>query len=417
MVSHDPESARVADRIVRIRDGRLAEAWSRRRGGPESIVVGRGGWLRLPEELLRAAGIGERAAAALEGGRIVVRATGEGGEAAPAAAPEAPATASAGAPAASARGLVKRYGSQAVLAGLDVEFATGRLHALTGPSGSGKTTLLHLLAGLELPDGGSVTVDGVELAALDRAGRASLPRRSIGYVGQQAASSRTFRRSRTLSSGSRCAVSATVGRRRSRRSKPSGSAGAAASASRGSPRGSARGWRSPAPSPSGRCSCSQTSRRVGSTARTRSRSRCCSPASRASMGPRRLRDPRPSRDRAGRRGARPGGAGVAWYVRPAPRDQPTPGGSPAHGDGGGRAGAALAAGAEWVVPLVRVFNAMNSGLHAIRAEELANGALVPGSGASNTVLTDTLAGFVDCAQARCRRRLPPRCGCRRSTAR
>ena len=73
-----------------------------------------------------------------------------------------------------------------MLDGIDVELRSGRLHAVTGPSGSGKTTLLHLLAGLELPDGGAITVDGADLTALDRAGRAALRRAKIAYVGQQA---------------------------------------------------------------------------------------------------------------------------------------------------------------------------------------------------------------------------------------
>ena len=85
-----------------------------------------------------------------------------------------------------ARGLRKAYGATRVLAGVDVQLHAGLLHAVTGPSGSGKTTLLHLLAGLEVPDGGSVTVDGVDLTSLDRAGRAELRRAKIAYVGQQA---------------------------------------------------------------------------------------------------------------------------------------------------------------------------------------------------------------------------------------
>jgi putative ABC transport system ATP-binding protein len=60
------------------------------------------------------------------------------------------------------------------------------LHAVVGPSGSGKTTLQHLLAGLELPDAGSIVVGGTELTALDRSARAALRREQIAYVGQQA---------------------------------------------------------------------------------------------------------------------------------------------------------------------------------------------------------------------------------------
>jgi putative ABC transport system ATP-binding protein len=87
---------------------------------------------------------------------------------------------------AEAHNLEKRYGSTVVLAGLSAALDAGRLHAVVGPSGSGKTTLLHLLAGLELPDAGTITVAGSELTALDRTARAALRREKIAYVGQQA---------------------------------------------------------------------------------------------------------------------------------------------------------------------------------------------------------------------------------------
>jgi ABC-type lipoprotein export system ATPase subunit len=186
IVSHDPESARVADRIVRIRDGRVSEEWSRDGDDSDAIVVGRGGWLRLPEELLLRAGIGTKAVARFHEGSIVVGPAGAA-QAAPAEAPAPAATATTAGPVvASARGLAKRYGSTVVLGGLDVAFTGGRLHAVTGPSGSGKTTLLHLLAGLEVPDAGTITVAGAELTALDRTARAALRREHIAYVGQQA---------------------------------------------------------------------------------------------------------------------------------------------------------------------------------------------------------------------------------------
>src|SRR4029079_4881614 len=77
IVSHDPESARIADRIVRIRDGRVSEEWSRDGGEADTIVVGRGGWLRLPEELLLRAGIGSHATARFDSGSVVVEPSGE----------------------------------------------------------------------------------------------------------------------------------------------------------------------------------------------------------------------------------------------------------------------------------------------------------------------------------------------------
>ncbi len=185
VVSHDPESARIADRIVRIRDGRVSEEWSRETGDSDTIVVGRGGWLRLPEELLLRAGIGEKATARIAADGVLVTPVGEAPERVSDAVPVAD-TSAAARVVVDARGLHKAYGSAQVLTGLDVELGSGRLHAVTGPSGSGKTTLLHVLAGLELPDGGSVAIDGVDLTALDRAGRAELRRAKIAYVGQQA---------------------------------------------------------------------------------------------------------------------------------------------------------------------------------------------------------------------------------------
>jgi ABC-type lipoprotein export system ATPase subunit len=182
IVSHDPESASIADRIVRIRDGRVSEE-AGGAVGDEAIVVGKGGWLRLPEELLRRSGIRSHASARLAGTDIVVSSTeGETREDAPA---EAPAAASSRNTVATLRKLTKRYGERVVLDGVDAAFHSSSLSVVTGPSGSGKTTLLHLVAGLELPDSGTVDVLGTEIAALDRGARARFRGDHVGYVGQQ----------------------------------------------------------------------------------------------------------------------------------------------------------------------------------------------------------------------------------------
>jgi ABC-type lipoprotein export system ATPase subunit len=186
IVSHDPESTEIADRVVHIRDGRVSEETVRGAAG-SSIVVGRGGWLQLPQEYLDRAGIGSRAAASLEGERIVVSAAG-GPEQKPEPKPEAR-VAEAGETVASVRDLAKTHGTGAgaahVFDGFDAEFESGRLTVVTGPSGSGKTTLLLLLAGLELPDAGEIEICGTKLDGLDRAGRAELRRRRVALVAQQ----------------------------------------------------------------------------------------------------------------------------------------------------------------------------------------------------------------------------------------
>jgi ABC-type lipoprotein export system ATPase subunit len=84
----------------------------------------------------------------------------------------------------SVRGLRRSFGDATPIAGLDADFLAGKVYAVTGPSGSGKTTLLHLLAGLDVPDAGEVTLAGVSLGSLDRAGRAELRRRTLAFVGQ-----------------------------------------------------------------------------------------------------------------------------------------------------------------------------------------------------------------------------------------
>jgi sulfonate transport system ATP-binding protein len=60
--------------------------------------------------------------------------------------------------AAAAVGVSRRFGDRTVLDELDFEMGGGELVALLGPSGCGKSTLLRLLAGLDEPDGGTITV-------------------------------------------------------------------------------------------------------------------------------------------------------------------------------------------------------------------------------------------------------------------
>ncbi|MFJ7164301.1 ABC transporter ATP-binding protein [Streptomyces globosus] len=98
------------------------------------------------------------------------------------------ATAAPAAPMVVVDGVHRAFGSgeRAVhaLRGASFEVARGSLTALKGRSGSGKTTLLNLVGGLDTPTGGTVAVDGTDLAGLDEEGLLALRRDRIGFVFQ-----------------------------------------------------------------------------------------------------------------------------------------------------------------------------------------------------------------------------------------
>lgn len=71
------------------------------------------------------------------------------------------------------------------LAPTDLSIHAGQFVAVMGPSGSGKSTLLLLLGGLADPSTGDVYIEGVALSKLDAKQRASLRRRSLGFVFQE----------------------------------------------------------------------------------------------------------------------------------------------------------------------------------------------------------------------------------------
>jgi putative ABC transport system ATP-binding protein len=87
-----------------------------------------------------------------------------------------------------ARDLTRRYGEGEAavdaLRGVTVDFPAGRFAAIMGPSGSGKSTLMHLLAGLDRPTSGTVTLAGVELTELDDRALTQLRRDRIGFIFQ-----------------------------------------------------------------------------------------------------------------------------------------------------------------------------------------------------------------------------------------
>src|SRR5687767_16016390 len=70
------------------------------------------------------------------------------------------------------------------LRGVSLEIERHRLTAVMGPSGSGKSTLMHILAGLDKPTSGEVTVAGVQVTTLDDTALTKLRREHIGFIFQ-----------------------------------------------------------------------------------------------------------------------------------------------------------------------------------------------------------------------------------------
>jgi ABC-type lipoprotein export system ATPase subunit len=172
IVSHDPAAAGIADRQVWIRDGRVVEEL--RSGQRRAFVVTRG-WIRLPGAQPETG-----TASPSEAATLLAASPESGARPAP---PAGPVDGTAAV--AELQDVAKSYGERRVLANLTTSFAAGRLTVVVGRSGSGKTTLLHLLAGLERPTAGVVTVTGASLRGLTRTELAALRRRHVGLVTQE----------------------------------------------------------------------------------------------------------------------------------------------------------------------------------------------------------------------------------------
>jgi ABC-type lipoprotein export system ATPase subunit len=188
LVSHDDGAARVADRVVRIRDGRVSEQWEPGHVH-ETLVVDDRGWVRLPEVLRRSTGALSGVVASLHDGAIrLVGTTVPVSPPAPGADPEGPVPptdlAAGNRPAARVDNVSVSRAARTILDGIDLDVLLGALTVVHGRSGSGKSTMLRLLAGLDRPESGRVEVAGIDLGSLDRNGLADLRRARVAYSGQ-----------------------------------------------------------------------------------------------------------------------------------------------------------------------------------------------------------------------------------------
>src|SRR5438445_10758565 len=87
-----------------------------------------------------------------------------------------------------AREVKRRFGEGGTavdaLRGVSLDVSKGKLTAVMGPSGSGKSTLMHILAGLDRPTSGEVSIAGHQITNLDDADLTKLRREHIGFVFQ-----------------------------------------------------------------------------------------------------------------------------------------------------------------------------------------------------------------------------------------
>jgi putative ABC transport system ATP-binding protein len=87
-----------------------------------------------------------------------------------------------------AREITRRYGegdtAVEALRGCSIDVRRGELTAVMGPSGSGKSTLMHILAGLDRPTTGEVSIEGIEIAKLNDNDLTKLRREHIGFIFQ-----------------------------------------------------------------------------------------------------------------------------------------------------------------------------------------------------------------------------------------
>ena len=179
VVSHDDAALADADRRIWLHDGRV----SREAMGPgaRKAVVDSAGWLRVTRT--QRARIGPRAEIheAPDGLSVVGDEAARRAQPLPVSLPPA----DPGETVSVAHGLGREIAGRRILDGLDLELHRGELCVVTGRSGSGKTTLLRLLAGLDQPDAGYVSLLGQSLAELDRGQLAAVRRQHVGIVPQE----------------------------------------------------------------------------------------------------------------------------------------------------------------------------------------------------------------------------------------
>jgi len=82
------------------------------------------------------------------------------------------------------KNITKSFGKLQVLKGIDLHIGKGEVVSIVGPSGAGKTTLLQIIGTLDKPDGGQITIDGVNINNLSKKKLSDFRNKHIGFVFQ-----------------------------------------------------------------------------------------------------------------------------------------------------------------------------------------------------------------------------------------
>lgn len=155
LVTHDPRAERIADRVIRMRDGRVSEEWSP--GEDEASVIDPSGWMRVREvEQKKRSGKPKSKFKGKRNGPYLIQ----------------------------AQGISLTYGLGALFSDINLDGKSGEIIALSAPSGHGKSSLLRILAGIQDPSTGHVEIEGLALEGLDRESRAAMRAEKIGFLSQ-----------------------------------------------------------------------------------------------------------------------------------------------------------------------------------------------------------------------------------------
>ncbi len=82
------------------------------------------------------------------------------------------------------KGITKSFSSLQVLKGIDLHIDKGEIVSIVGPSGAGKTTLLQIIGTLDRPDGGTVSIDGIDITQLSAKKLSDFRNQHLGFVFQ-----------------------------------------------------------------------------------------------------------------------------------------------------------------------------------------------------------------------------------------